>query len=70
MCRMASLFIWCESIKRRIKNKNTKNRKLKQKIINNHFLLTFHSTAFDVIFVQGIFSMLGTFSYKFENKGK
>ena len=46
-----------------------KNRKLKQKI-NDHFLLRFHNSAFDVIFVKVIFSMLATFSYNFENKGK
>ena len=54
----------------RKKKKNIKNRKLKQKINNNHFLLRFHITTFDVIFVQVIFSMLGVSSYNFENKGK
>ena len=49
---------------------NTKNRKLKQKINNNHSLLRLHNTAFDAIFVQVIFSMLGASSYNFENKGK
>ena len=50
---------------------NIRNRKLKQKKINNdHFLFRFHNTVFDVIFVQVIFSMLGTSSYNFENKGK
>ena len=50
--------------------KNIKNRKLKQKINNDHFLLRFHNTAFNVIFVQVIFSMLGASSSNFENKGK
>ena len=50
--------------------KNIKKRKLKQKINNEQFLLRFHNTAFDVIFVQVIFSMLGASSYNFENKGK
>ena len=45
-----------------------KNRKLKQKINNNHFLLRFHNTGFDVIFEQGTFSMLGASSYNFQNK--
>ena len=44
--------------------------KLKQKINNGHFLLRFHNTAFDVIFVQVIFSMLGASSYNFENNWK
>ena len=42
--------------------KNIKKRKLKQKTNNDHFLLRFHNTAFDVIFVQVI--------YNFANKGK
>ena len=46
--------------------KDIKNRKVKQIINNNHFLLRFHNIAF----VQVIFSMLGASSYKFENKGK
>ena len=50
--------------------KNIKNRKLKQKINNDHFLLRFHNTAFEVIFVQVIFSMLSASSYNVENKGK
>ena len=50
--------------------KNINNIKLKQKISNDHFLLRFHNTAFHVIFVQVIFSMLGASSYNFENKGK
>ena len=56
--------------KKRKEKKNIKNRKLKQKINNDHFLLRFHNTAFDVIFVQVIFNMLGASSYNFENKGK
>ena len=52
------------------KKKNTKKRKLKQKINNNHFLLRFHNTVFDIIFIQVTFSMLGASSYNFENKGK
>ena len=47
-----------------------KNRKLKQKILKDHFLLRFHNAAFDVIFVQVIFSTLGPSSYNFENKEK
>ena len=50
--------------------KNIKNRKLKQKNNNNHFLLRLHNTAVDIILVQVIFSMLGTSSYNFQNKGK
>ena len=49
--------------------KNMKNRKLKQKINNNHFLLRFHNTGFDVIFEQETFSMLGASSHNFQNKG-
>ena len=48
--------------------KNINNIKLKQKISNDHFLLRFHNTAFDVIFVQVIFSMLGASSYNFEKE--
>ena len=51
-------------------NEEKKNRKLKQKINNSHFLLRFHNTAFDVIFAQVIFSMLGASSYNFENYWK
>ena len=47
-----------------------KNRKLKQKINNDRFLFRFHNTAFDVIFAQVIFGMLGASSYNFENEGK
>ena len=50
--------------------KNIKKRKLKQKINNEQFLLRIHNTAFDVIFVQVIFSMLDASSCNFENKGK
>ena len=46
-----------------------KNRKLKQKINNNHFLLRFHNTGFDVIFEQETFSMLGASSHDFQSKG-
>ena len=63
-------FYWCRVQMKKKKKKNTKKRKLKQKINNNHFLLRFHNTVFDVIFVQVIFSMLGASSYNFENKGK
>ena len=56
--------------KKKKRKKNMKNRKLKQKINNDHFLLRFHNSAFDVVFVKVIFSMLATFSYNFENKGK
>ena len=63
-------FCWCRvQMKKRI-SKNIKNRKLKLKINNDHFLLRCHNTEFDVIFVQVIFSMLGSSSYNFENKGK
>ena len=55
---------WC-----RVQMKK-KKRKLKQKINNGHFLLRFHNTAFDVIFVQVIFSVLGASSCNFKNKGK
>ena len=47
-----------------------KNRKLKQKINEDHFLLRFQNTSFDVIFVQVFFSMLGACSFNFDNKGK
>ena len=47
-----------------------KKRKLKQRINNKQLLLRFHNTAFDVIFVQMIFIMLGASSYNFENIGK
>ena len=62
-------FDWCR-VQIKKEKKNIKKRKLKQKINNEEFLLRFHNTAFDVIFVQVIFSMLGASSYKFENKGK
>ena len=52
------------------KKKNIKNRKLKQKDNNDDFQLRFHNTAFDVIFVRVIFSMLDASFYNFENKGK
>ena len=65
-------FYWSAQMK--TKNKKTKkdyqNRKLKPKINNDHFLLRFHNTVFDVIFVQVSFSMLGISYYNFENKGK
>ena len=57
-------------MKKNKEKKNIKNRKLKQKINNDHFLLRFYNTALDVIFVQLIFSVLGAFSYNVENKGK
>ena len=57
-------------MKKKKEKNNIKNRILKQKIKNDHFLLRFHNTAFDVIFVQVIFSMLGASVYNFENKGK
>ena len=64
-------FYWCRVQMKKKEKKNIKNRKLKQKINNDHFLLRFHNTAFDVIFVQVIFSMLGASPYhNFENKGK
>ena len=63
-------FYWCRVQINKKRKKEYQNRKLKQKINNDHFLLRFHNTAFDVIFVQAIFSMLGTPSYNFENKGK
>ena len=56
--------------KKKKEKKEKKNRKLKQRTNNDHFLLRFHKTAFDIIFVQVIFSMLGASSYNFENKGK
>ena len=64
-------FYWYRvQMKKKKRKKNIKKRKLKQKINKDHFLLRFHNTAFDVIFVQVIFSMLGASSYNFENKGK
>ena len=62
-------FDWCR-VQIKKEKKNIKKRKLKQKINNEQFLLRFHNTAFDVIFVQVIFSMLGAPSNNFENKGK
>ena len=64
-------FYWCRvqiKKKKKTEKKNIENRKLKQKINDNHFLLRFHNAAFDVIFVQVIFGMLGVSSYNFENK--
>ena len=61
-------FCWCRAQMKKKKKKNIKKRKLK-KINNDHFLLRFHNTAFDIIFVQVIFSMLGASSYNFEIKG-
>ena len=66
---MGTLFFGAE-FKWKKEKKNIKNRKLKQKINNDHFLLRFHDNAFDVILVQVIFSMLGPSSYNLENKGK
>ena len=64
-------FCWCRvQMKKEKKKKNIKNRKLKQKLNNDNFLLRLHDTAFDAIFVQVIFSMLSASSYNFENKGK
>ena len=57
-------------MKKKKKEYQSKNRKLKQKINNNHFLLRFHNTAFDVIFAQVIFSVLGASSYNFKITGK
>ena len=69
-CRYS--FYWCrvQMKKKKKEKKNIKNRKLKQKINNDHFLLRFHNTAFDVIFVQVIFSILDASSCNFKNKGK
>ena len=62
---------YCCRVQMKIKEeKNIKNRKLKQKINNDHVLLSFHNIMFDVIFVLVIFNMLGASSYNFENKGK
>ena len=66
-------FYWCRvqmKKKKEKEKKNIKKRKLKQKINNDHFLLLFQNTVFNVIFLQVIFNMLGASSYKFENKGK
>ena len=57
-------------MKKKKKEYQSKNRKLKQKINNNHFLLRFHNTAFDVIFAQVLFSVLGASSYNFKIKEK
>ena len=56
--------------KKEKEKKNIKNKKLKQKINSDHFLIRFHNTAFDLIFVQVIFSMLSASSCNFESKGK
>ena len=65
-------FCWCR-VQMKKKNEKTKkdyqNRNLKSKINNDHLLLRFHNTAFDVIFVQVTFSVLDASSYNFENKG-
>ena len=64
-------FYWCRvQLKKEKKEKKNQNRKLKQKINNDHFLLRFHNTMLDVIFVQVIFNMLDLSSYNFENKWK
>ena len=69
-------FYWCRvQMKKKQKEKkkekkNIKNRKLKQNIDNDHFRLRFHHTAFDVIFVPMVFSILFASSYNFENNGK
>ena len=56
------LFIGVEfKWKKEKEKKNIKNRKLKQKNDNDHFLSRFHNTAFDVIFVQVIFSVRRVF---------
>ena len=58
-------FYWCRvQMKKKKEKKNIKNRKLRQKITNSHFLLRFHNTAFDFIVVQVIFSMLGASTLK------
>ena len=62
-------FDWCR-VQIKKEKKNIKKRKLKQKINNKQFLLRFHNTAFDVIFVQMILIMWRASSYNFENKGK
>ena len=56
--------------KKKKEKNNIKNRKLKQKINNDHFPLTFHNPAFDVIFIQVVFSTLGESSYNFEGLQK
>ena len=63
-------FYWCRVQMKKKEKKNIKNRKLKQKINNDHFLLRFHNAVFDFIFLQVIFSMLGASSYNFENRDK
>ena len=65
-------FYWCRvQIKKKKEKNNIKIRKLKKKKIKrDHFLLRFHNTAFDVVFVQVVFGMLDASSCKFENKGK
>ena len=65
------LFYWCWfQMKKKKKKKKIKIRKLKPKINNNHFLLRFNNTVFDVIFAQVIFSILSASSNNFENNGK
>ena len=68
---VGTLFIGVEfKWKKEKRISKNKNKKLKQKINNNHFLLRFHNTAFDVIFAQVIFSVLGASSYNFKITGK
>ena len=65
------LFYSCRfQMKKKKKKKKIKIRKLKPKINNNHFLLRFNNTVFDVIFAQVIFSILSASSNNFENNGK
>ena len=64
------LLVQSSNEKKKKEKKNVKNRKSKQKLNNDHFLLRFHNTAFDAVVVQVIFSMLGASSYNFEIKWK
>ena len=68
-CSFVRVEFICQK-KRKKSISDIKNRKLEQKINNDRFLVRFHNTAFDVIFVQVIVGMLGASSYNFENKGK
>ena len=66
-------FCWCRVQMKKKTTKKTKkdyqNRNLKSKINNDHLLLRFHNTAFDVTFVQVTFRVLDASSYNSEKKG-
>ena len=70
MLSCSYLFHWCRFQMKKKKEKKIKITKLKPKINNNHFLLRFNNTVFDIIFAQVIFSILSVSSHNFENNGK